>query len=113
MITLAGRTAFIPFLGDDDAALRLAEHIHLVVSWSFVLFGVSFVLTSVVRATGAVVPRVILVVSLIPLRALATDLKELVQRGCVDELTQEDDATATNAEQIHDRLPEGPSHGFA
>ncbi|WP_420814255.1 MATE family efflux transporter [Labilithrix luteola] len=36
-----------------------------MVSWSFVLFGVSFVLSSVVRATGAVIPPlVILIISL-------------------------------------------------
>lgn len=65
LATLAHRAAFALFLGDDPAAIAIAHHIHLVVSWSFVLFGVSFVLSSVVRATGAVlVPLAILFASL-------------------------------------------------
>lgn len=50
---LRGR-AFAIFLGNDAGAIATAVHIHNVVSWSFILFGMSFVLTSVVRATGAV-----------------------------------------------------------
>jgi len=65
IVTAASHRAFALFLGDNLGAIRLAEHIHRVVSWSFVLFGVTYVLSSVVRATGAVVaPLVIMFVSL-------------------------------------------------
>jgi Na+-driven multidrug efflux pump len=47
------------FLGDGSPAVDIARHIHLIASWSFILFGVAFVLSSVVRATGAVVPPLI------------------------------------------------------
>jgi putative MATE family efflux protein len=59
IVTALSHRAFGVFLGDNPAAIAIAEHIHHVVSWSFVLFGVSFVLSSVVRATGAVVPPLI------------------------------------------------------
>jgi putative MATE family efflux protein len=54
-VTLVDRVAFALFLGDLPVAIDIARHIHLIVSWSFILFGISFVLASVVRATGAVV----------------------------------------------------------
>ena len=64
-VTVISRQAFRLFLGDNHEAIEIARHIHAVVSWSFVLFGVSFVLSSVMRATGAVIPPlVILFVSL-------------------------------------------------
>jgi len=65
LIRFASHRAFGFFLGDNSAAILIAEHISSIVSWSFVLFGVSFVLSSVMRATGAVVaPLVILFVAL-------------------------------------------------
>jgi putative MATE family efflux protein len=65
LVTLISHQAFRIFLGDNVEAIEIAQHIHAVVSWSFVLFGVSFVLSSVMRATGAVVPPlVILFISL-------------------------------------------------
>ena len=64
-VTLVDRKAFALFLGADADAITVALHIHLIVSWSFVLFGVGFVLASVVRATGAVlVPLLIMFVAL-------------------------------------------------
>ena len=59
LVTLVVRQAFALFLDADTGAIDIARHIHLVVSWSFVLFGISFVLASVVRSTGAVVPPLI------------------------------------------------------
>ncbi|HKU44105.1 MAG TPA: MATE family efflux transporter [Polyangiales bacterium] len=59
-VTAASHYAFKLFLGDSLEAIRIAQHIHSVVSWSFVLFGVSFVLSSVMRATGAVVPPLVI-----------------------------------------------------
>jgi putative MATE family efflux protein len=64
-VTLVDREAFALFLGADADAIALALRIHLIVSWSFVLFGISFVLSSVVRATGAVMaPLLIMFVAL-------------------------------------------------
>ncbi|MDB5396839.1 MAG: family efflux transporter [Rhodospirillales bacterium] len=59
IVTLIDRAAFALFLGDESPAVDIARHIHTVASWSFILFGVAFVLSSVVRATGAVVPPLI------------------------------------------------------
>lgn len=64
LVTLVDRWAFGLFLARSAESIEIARHIHLVVSWSFVLFGASFVLSGVVRATGAVlVPLLILFVS--------------------------------------------------
>jgi putative MATE family efflux protein len=65
VVTLVDRAAFGLFLGNAPVAIDIARHIHLIVSWSFILFGISFVLASVVRATGAVIaPLVILFVAI-------------------------------------------------
>jgi putative MATE family efflux protein len=59
IVTVIDRGAFALFLGSDSPAVEIARHIHTIASWSFVLFGVAFVLSSVVRATGAVIPPLI------------------------------------------------------
>jgi Na+-driven multidrug efflux pump len=59
IVTVIDRAAFALFLGSDSPAVDIARHIHLIASWSFILFGVAFVLSSVVRATGAVIPPLI------------------------------------------------------
>lgn len=65
VITLVRRRAFALFLGTDTVAIETAVHIHAIVSWSFIMLGVGFVLSSAVRATGAVMwPLVILFISL-------------------------------------------------
>ncbi|WP_332837911.1 MATE family efflux transporter [Sphingomonas sp. MA1305] len=57
------------FLGDVPAAIGIAGKINLIVSWSFILFGVTMVLLATVRANGAVVaPLVILAIALFPVR---------------------------------------------
>ena len=58
LVTLIDHAAFALFLGDSPA-VEIARHIHTVVSWSFILFGIAFILSSVVRATGAVVPPLV------------------------------------------------------
>ena len=60
-------------------AIAIAKHMHLIVSWSFIFFGIAFVLSSVVRATGAVIPPLlILVIAIwgirIPVAALLSHL---------------------------------------
>jgi putative MATE family efflux protein len=68
LIVLGDRAALGLFL-TDDAALAIARHLNLIVVGSFTLFGVSMVLSGVVRSTGAVVPPlIILFVSLWVLR---------------------------------------------
>lgn len=57
------------FLPHQPSAIARAEHINSIASWSFVLFGVTFVLFGVVRSTGAVLaPLIILVISLFGVR---------------------------------------------
>lgn len=48
------------FLSGNAAAIELAAHINNVASWSFVLFGVTIVVFATVRATGAVMPPLII-----------------------------------------------------
>jgi putative MATE family efflux protein len=61
-VTLSDNAAFSLFLGDNLQAIAIAKHMHLIVSWSFVFFGISFIYTSTVRATGAVVPPLIILI---------------------------------------------------
>lgn len=68
-LSLADHAALGLFLGDGSTAVPIAEHIHRVAGWSFILFGVSLVLFATVRANGAVIaPLVILTVALFPVR---------------------------------------------
>ena len=65
LLLLLDRAVLGLFLPDDAEAMHIARHIDLIVAWSFVLFGVTFVLFSVVRATGAVMaPLVMLIISM-------------------------------------------------
>jgi putative MATE family efflux protein len=65
------------FLPGQTGAIALAEHINSIAGWSFILFGVTFVLFGVVRSTGAVTaPLIILAISLFGVRiAFATLLQ--------------------------------------
>src|SRR5262249_14413019 len=57
------------FLPRQPHAAMLAEHINAIAGWSFLLFGVTFVLFGVVRSTGAVTPPlIILLISLFGVR---------------------------------------------
>jgi putative MATE family efflux protein len=57
------------FLPGQPDAVATAEHINTIAGWSFILFGVTFVLFGVVRSTGAVTPPlIILVISLVGVR---------------------------------------------
>ena len=74
LLTLLDRHVLWLFLGHDGAAIDIATRINLIAGWSFVLFGVSMVLSAAVRANGAVVgPLVILAIAMFPVRfGLAT-----------------------------------------
>ncbi|MDR6788730.1 putative MATE family efflux protein [Sphingomonas sp. BE138] len=68
-VTLLDRHILWLFLGQDSAAVAIAVRINLIAAWSFVLFGVSMVLSATVRANGAVIgPLAILAVAMFPLR---------------------------------------------
>jgi len=65
VIYLFNRAALALFLGDDSSAIGIAQHLNHIVVWSFLLFGVTFVMFGVVRATGAVMlPLVVLAISM-------------------------------------------------
>ncbi len=69
LLYLLDRAALGLFLPGDSGAIATAVHINNVAAWSFVLFGVTIVLFGVVRATGAVMPPlVILCISLLVVR---------------------------------------------
>lgn len=69
LLTLFDRPVLGLFLGADSQAIAIAAHVNAVAAWGFVLFGVTTVLFGTVRATGAVMPPlVILIVTLFGIR---------------------------------------------
>ena len=62
LIYLFNRGALNLFLPATGGAIEIAQHINAIVVWSFIFFGVSFVLAGVVRSTGAVIPPLIILV---------------------------------------------------
>jgi putative MATE family efflux protein len=69
LIALIDRQALSLFIAPTSPAMPVAEHIILMSTWSFIMFGVSIILFGVVRSNGAVWPPVImLILSLIPFR---------------------------------------------
>lgn len=65
LIYLFNRAALRLFLPDDGAAVAIGQHLNALVVWSFLFFGITFVIFGVVRATGAVfAPLIILAISL-------------------------------------------------
>jgi Na+-driven multidrug efflux pump len=48
------------FLPEGSATLDIARHLNHIAIWSFLLFGVSFVVSGVVRSTGAVIPPLLI-----------------------------------------------------
>jgi Na+-driven multidrug efflux pump len=69
VVILLDRPVMALFVSSDSPAIAIARHIQLIASWNFVLFGATMVFFSTVRANGAVlVPLAILVVALYPVR---------------------------------------------
>jgi putative MATE family efflux protein len=62
IICLLNRHALGLFLPASGPALDISAHLNLIVIWSFALFGTSIVLFGVVRATGAVMPPLVMLV---------------------------------------------------
>jgi len=69
LLAVADKPALALFLGSHSPALPIARHIQLIVTWSFLLMGVTMVIFGTVRANGAVMgPLIILAIGLIPVR---------------------------------------------
>jgi putative MATE family efflux protein len=69
VLVVADRPALALFLGGHSPALPVAEHIQILATWSFLLFGVTMILFGIVRANGAVLgPLIILAIGLYPVR---------------------------------------------
>ena len=69
VLAIADRPALALFVGGDSPALPIARHIQLIATWSFLLSGVSMVIFGAVRASGAVLgPLLIMIVGLYPVR---------------------------------------------
>ena len=60
LLLLLDRAALSLFLGDASVALETARHLNRIAIWSFLFFGVTFVLFGVVRSTGAVLPPLLI-----------------------------------------------------
>ena len=68
-ITLFAKPLLGLFLADSSPAIPIAIHINHVVGWSFILMGISMVVTFLVRANGAVLaPLLILIISAVIVR---------------------------------------------
>ena len=50
------------FLPPGSPSIAAGQHINLIAIWSFLFFGVNFVVSGVVRSTGAVVPPLLILV---------------------------------------------------
>ena len=59
-VYLLNRAALGLFLPAAGAAIAIAAHLNAIILWSYAFFGMSMVLYGVVRATGAVVPPLIM-----------------------------------------------------
>lgn len=69
ILIIFDRAALALFLGGDSPALPIAQHIQLLATWSFLMFGVTMIIFGTVRANGAVYgPLVILFIGLYPVR---------------------------------------------
>ncbi len=69
LLTVADKAALGLFLGEDSAAMPIAQHIQLIATWGFLFFGISLVLFGTVRANGEVLgPLIILFIAMYPVR---------------------------------------------
>ncbi|HVJ37469.1 MAG TPA: MATE family efflux transporter [Stenotrophomonas sp.] len=59
-LILLDRWTLALFLPEHGVALDNARHLNHISIWSFLLFGVTFVVSGVVRATGAVIPPLLI-----------------------------------------------------
>ncbi|MEP6908313.1 MAG: MATE family efflux transporter, partial [Pseudoxanthomonas sp.] len=59
-LILLDRWTLALFLPEGSASLDIARHLNHIAAWSFLFFGVTFVISGVVRATGAVLPPLLI-----------------------------------------------------
>jgi len=59
-LILLDRFTLSLFLPDGSASLEIARHLNHIAIWSFLFFGVVFVISGVVRSTGAVLPPLLI-----------------------------------------------------
>ena len=59
-LILLDRWTLALFLPEGSASLEIARHLNHIAAWSFLFFGVTFVISGVVRATGAVLPPLLI-----------------------------------------------------
>jgi len=59
-LILLDRWTLALFLPEHGVALDVARHLNHISIWSFLLFGVTFVVSGVVRSTGAVIPPLVI-----------------------------------------------------
>jgi Na+-driven multidrug efflux pump len=59
-IILFDRSTLALFLPEASPALEIGRHLNHIAVWSFLFFGVNFVVSGVVRSTGAVVPPLVI-----------------------------------------------------
>ncbi|WP_045764340.1 MATE family efflux transporter [Xanthomonas albilineans] len=59
-LILLDRWTLALFLPPHSTALEIARHLNHITLWSFLFFGVTFVISGVVRATGAVIPPLLI-----------------------------------------------------
>jgi len=69
LLTIFDRTALGLFLGSHSPALPISAHIQHVSGWAFVVSGIMMVLFGTVRANGAVVgPLIVMLITFLPCR---------------------------------------------
>ena len=69
LIIAFDRPVMAVFLGNDSPAIPIARRIQVLASWNFIVFGMTMVLFSTVRANGAVwAPLTMLIVAMFPVR---------------------------------------------
>lgn len=76
-LILLDRYSFALFLPDGSGSMDIARHLNHIGVWSFLFFGVTFVVSGVVRATGAVIPP--LVILAIALWGIRVPFAEMLQ----------------------------------
>ncbi|MGO1071593.1 MATE family efflux transporter [Lysobacter sp. CA199] len=59
-LILFDRYTLALFLPEGSASFEIARHLNHISVWSFLFFGVTFVISGVVRATGAVIPPLLI-----------------------------------------------------
>jgi putative MATE family efflux protein len=76
LLAIVDKPALGLFINMHSPAMPIAQHIQLLATWAFIMFGVTFVLLGTMRANGAVwVAVAILFISLYPMRiGIATGL---------------------------------------